>query len=172
MPEIRVYLDSVAFCLSIGCSWIKERQAMKPVRGKGTHRLKTEMRKEMWASHQITAFQVLGKEKALTGFPPTLVWFYLINWMYCPWMVFSDAGLHHALSSFFTSLHYSTYCLGRLATFGDIVRQLFGLGLRRAGYALSSFFDSLHYSTYCLGRLATLRDIVRHRAPSFRGDSR
>lgn len=145
---------------------------MKPVRGKGTHRLKTEMRKEMWASHQITAFQVLGKEKALTGFPPTLVWFYLINWMYCPWMVFSDAGLHHALSSFFTSLHYSTYCLGRLATFGDIVRQLFGLGLRRAGYALSSFFDSLHYSTYCLGRLAKLRDIVRHRAPSFRGDSR
>lgn len=79
---------------------------MKPVRGKGTHRLKTEMRKEMWASHQITAFQVLGKEKALTGFPPTLVWFYLINWMYCPWMVFSDAGLHHALSSFFDSLHY------------------------------------------------------------------
>ena len=93
---------------------------MTPVRGKGTHRLKTEMRKEMWASHQITAFQVLGKEKALTGFPPTLVWFYLINWMYCPWMVFSDAGLHHALSSFFDSLHYSTYCLGRLATFGDI----------------------------------------------------
>ena len=99
---------------------------MKPVRGKGTHRLKTEMRKEMWASHQITAFQVLGKEKALTGFPPTLVWFYLINWMYCPWMVFSDAGLHHALSSFFTSLHYSTYCLGRLATLCDIVRQVSG----------------------------------------------
>ena len=77
----------------------------------------------MWESHQITAFQVLGKEKALTGFPPTLVWFYLINWMYCPWMVFSDAGLHHALSSFFTSLHYSTYCLGRLATLRDIVRH-------------------------------------------------
>ena len=57
----------------------------------------------------ITAFQVLGKEKALTGIPPTLVWVYLIIRMYCPWMVFSDAGLHHAHSSFFTNLHYSTY---------------------------------------------------------------
>ena len=65
---------------------------MKPVRGKGTHRLKTEMRKEMWASHQITAFQVLGKEKALTVFPPTLVWFYLVNRISCPWVIFSDVG--------------------------------------------------------------------------------
>ena len=121
---------------------------MKPVWGKGTLRLETEMGKGMWASHQITAFQVLGKEKALTGFPPTLVWFYLIIRMYCPWMVFSDAGLHHAHSPLFDSLHCITYCFGRLATFGDIVRQLFGLGLRRAGYALSSFFDSLHYSRY------------------------
>ena len=30
------YLDSVAFCLSFGCSWIKERQALKPVRGRET----------------------------------------------------------------------------------------------------------------------------------------
>ena len=82
--------------------------------------METEIGKGMWESHQITTFLDLGKEKALTVFPPTLVWFYLINWMYCPWMVFSDAGLHHALSSFFDSLHYSTYCLGRLATFGDI----------------------------------------------------
>ena len=96
---------------------------MKPVRGKGTHRLKTEMRKEMWASHQITAFQVLGKEKALTGFPPTLVWFYRVNRINCTWMVFSDAGLHHAHSPFFNSLHYSTYCFGRLATLRDIVRH-------------------------------------------------
>ena len=79
---------------------------MKPVRGKGTLRLEAEIGKEMWESHQITAFQVLGKEKALTGIPPTLVWVYLIIRMYCPWMVFSDAGLHHALSSFFGSLHY------------------------------------------------------------------
>ena len=93
---------------------------MKPVREKGTFRLETEMRKEMWASHRITAFLNLGKEKALTVFPPTLVWFYLINRMYCPWMVFSDAGLHHTHSPFFDSLHYSTYCFGRLATFGDI----------------------------------------------------
>ena len=48
---------------------------MKPVRGKGTLRLEAEMGKGMWESHQITAFQVLGKEKALTVFPPTLVWF-------------------------------------------------------------------------------------------------
>lgn len=82
--------------------------------------MKTETGKGMWASHRITAFLDLGKEKALTGFPPTLIWFYLIIRMYCPWMVFSDAELHHALSSFFDSLHYSTYCLGRLATFGDI----------------------------------------------------
>ena len=33
----------------------------------------------MWESHQITAFLDLGKEKALTGFPPTLVWFYLVS---------------------------------------------------------------------------------------------
>ena len=63
----------------------------------------------MWVSHRITAFLHLGKEKALTVFPPTLIWFYLIIRMYCQWMVFSDAGLHHARSSFFTSLHYSTY---------------------------------------------------------------
>ena len=82
---------------------------MKPVRGKGTLRLEAEIGKGMWESHQITAFQVLGQEKALTVFPPTLVWVYLIIRMYCPWMVFSDAGLHHAHSSFFTNLLYSTY---------------------------------------------------------------
>ena len=95
---------------------------MKPIRGKGTLRLTTETGKGMWESHQITAFQVLGKEKALTGIPPTLVWVYLIIRMYCPWMVFSDAGLHHAHSSFFTNLHYSTYCSSvsrLLVTFGD-----------------------------------------------------
>lgn len=96
---------------------------MKPVWGKGTLRLETEMGKGMWASHQITAFQVLGKEKALTGFPPTLVWFYRVNRINCTWMVFSDAGLHHAHSPFFNSLHYSTYCFGRLATLRDIVRH-------------------------------------------------
>ena len=57
---------------------------MKPVRRKGTLRLEAEIGKGMWESHQITAFQVLGQEKALTVFPPTLVWFYLINRMYCP----------------------------------------------------------------------------------------
>ena len=41
---------------------------MKPVRGRGTLRLEAEMGKEMWASHRITAFQVLGKEIALTVF--------------------------------------------------------------------------------------------------------
>ena len=46
----------------------------------------------MWVSHQITAFQVLGKEKALTVFPPTLVWFYLVNRISCPWVIFSDVG--------------------------------------------------------------------------------
>ena len=40
---------------------------MKPVRIRGTLRLTTETGKGMWESHQITAFQVLGKEKALTG---------------------------------------------------------------------------------------------------------
>ena len=82
---------------------------MKPVRVRGTLRLETETGEGMWASHQITAFLNLGKEKALTVFPPTLVWFYLIIRMYCPWMVFSDAGLQYARSSFFTSLHYSMY---------------------------------------------------------------
>ena len=41
---------------------------MKPVRGKGTLRLTTEIGKGMWVSHQITAFQVLGQEKAPTVF--------------------------------------------------------------------------------------------------------
>ena len=48
---------------------------MKPVRVRGTLRLEAETGKGMWESHRITAFQVLGKEKALTVFPPTLVWF-------------------------------------------------------------------------------------------------
>ena len=102
----------------------------------------------MRVSHRITAFLHLGKEKALTVFPPTLVWFLSGQPDKLPMGDFLRCGPHHALSFFFTSLHYSTYCLGRLATFGDIVRQLLGLGLRRAGYALSSFFDSLHYSRY------------------------
>lgn len=72
-------------------------------------RLETEIGKGMWESHRITTFLDLGNEKALTVFPPTLVWFYLVNRMYCPWMFFSDAGLYHARSSFFTSLHYSPY---------------------------------------------------------------
>ena len=71
--------------------------------------METEIGKEMWESHRITAFLNLGKEKALTVFPPTLIWVYLIIRMYCPWMVFSDAGLQYARSFFFTGLHYSTY---------------------------------------------------------------
>ena len=82
---------------------------MKPVQIRGTLRLEAETGKGMWESHRITAFQVLGKEKALTGIPPTLVWVYLIIRMYCPWMVFFDAGLHHVLSSFFDSLYDSRY---------------------------------------------------------------
>ena len=50
---------------------------MKPVRGKGTLRLEAEIGKGMWESHQITAFLNLGNEKALTGFPPTLVCFFI-----------------------------------------------------------------------------------------------
>ena len=82
---------------------------MKPVRIRGTLRLTTETGKGMWESHRITAFQVLGKEKALTVFRQRWFGFFLVNRMYCLWMAFSDAGLHHALSSFFDSLHYSTY---------------------------------------------------------------
>ena len=82
---------------------------MKPVRGKGTLRLEAEIGKGMWESHQITAFQVLGQEKALTVFRQRWFCFFLVNRMYCLWMAFSDAGLHHAHSSFFTNLHYSTY---------------------------------------------------------------
>lgn len=82
---------------------------MKPVRGKGTLRLEAEIGKGMWESHRITAFQVLGKEKALTVFRQRWFCFFLVNRMYCLWMAFSDAGLHHAHSSFFTNLHYSTY---------------------------------------------------------------
>ena len=65
---------------------------MKPVREKGALRLKTEIGKGMWVSHRITAFLHLGKEKALTVFPPTLVWFYLVNRISCPWVIFSDVG--------------------------------------------------------------------------------
>ena len=82
---------------------------MKPVRGKGTLRLEAEIGKGMWESHQITTFQVFDKEKALTVFRQRWFGFYLVNRMYCPWMIFSDAGLHHTLSSFFDSLHYSMY---------------------------------------------------------------
>ena len=41
---------------------------MKPVRGKGTLRLEAEIGKEMWESHQITAFQALGQRKSADGF--------------------------------------------------------------------------------------------------------
>lgn len=82
---------------------------MKPVRGKGTLRLEAEIGKGMWESHQITDFQVLGQEKALTVFRQRWFCFFLVNRMYCLWMAFSDAGLHHALSSFFDSLYDSTY---------------------------------------------------------------
>ena len=49
------------------------------------------------------------------------------------WMRLRRAG--YTLLSFYDSLHYSTYCLGRLATLCDIMRQLFGgLDSCRAGY--------------------------------------
>ena len=60
---------------------------MKPVRGRETLLLEngdTEGNEGI----KSPPFRLWGKEKALTGFPPTLVWFYLINWMYCPWIVF------------------------------------------------------------------------------------
>ena len=82
---------------------------MKPVRGKGTLRLEAEIGKGMWESHQITAFQVLGQEKALTVFRQRWFGFFLVNRMYCLWMAFSDDGLHHVLSSFFDSLYDSRY---------------------------------------------------------------
>lgn len=140
---------------------------MKPVRGKRTLRLTTETGKGMWESHQITAFQVLGKEKALTGIPPTLVWVYLIIRMYCPWMVFSDAGLHHAHSSFFTNLHYSTYCSSvsrLLVTFGD--------NFLSSGCAGQGMRSRPSLTVYIIARIdlgimrhhATSCDIVRHRA--------
>ena len=73
---------------------------MKPVRGRETLLLENGDA-EGNVGIKSPPFRLWGKEKALTGFPPTLVWFYLINWMYCPWIVFSDAGLHHALSDRF-----------------------------------------------------------------------
>ena len=78
---------------------------MKPVRGRETLLLENGDA-EGNVGIKSPPFRLWGKEKTLTGCPLTLVWFYLINWMYCPWIVFSDAGLHHALSSFFGSLHY------------------------------------------------------------------
>lgn len=95
--------------LSFVCLVRIEKTGPEACPGKGDAPLGSGNMEGMWESHRITAFQVLGKEKALTVLPPTLVWFYLINRMYCPWMIFSDATLHHALSSFFTSLYNSTY---------------------------------------------------------------
>ena len=82
---------------------------MKPVRGRETLLLENGDA-EGNVGIKSPPFRLWGKEKALTGFPPTLVcFFYLVNRMYCPWMFFSDAGRHHALSSFFDSLYDSRY---------------------------------------------------------------
>ena len=59
---------------------------MKPVRGRETLLLENGDA-EGNVGIKSPPFRLWGKEKALTGFPPTLVWFYLINWMYCPWIV-------------------------------------------------------------------------------------
>ena len=102
---------------------------MKPVRVRGTLRLETEIWKGMWVSHRITAFLHLGKEKALTVFPPTLVWFYLVNRISCPWVIFSDVGRimrsHSSLPVYIIAriaLGVSRHC----ATLCDIVRQVSG----------------------------------------------
>ena len=94
----------------------------------------------MWVSHRITAFLHLGKEKALTVFPPTLVWFYLVNRISCPWVIFSDVGRimrsHSSLPVYIIAriaLGVSRLC----ATLYDIVRQLLG-GSIRAGQGMSS----------------------------------
>ena len=83
----------------------------------------------MWESHQITTFLDLGKEKALTVFPPTLVWFYLVNRISCPWVIFSDVGRimrsHSSLPVYIIAriaLGVSRHC----ATLCDIVRQVSG----------------------------------------------
>ena len=105
---------------------------MKPVRGRETLLLENgdaEGNVGITSNHHLSGF---GQRKSADGFSANAGLFILINRINCLWMGFSDTGLHHALSSFFDSLHYSTYCLGRLATIGDIVRQL--LGLIRAGW--------------------------------------
>ena len=89
---ICLFLSCFIMYLSFSCLVRIEKTGHEACPDKGTLRLTTETGKGMWESHQITVFQVLGQEKALTGIPPTLVWVYLIIRMYCPWMVFSDAG--------------------------------------------------------------------------------
>ena len=60
---------------------------MKPVRIRGTLRLTTETGKGMWESHRITAFQVLGKEKALTVFANAgLVFIWSTGCTACGWL--------------------------------------------------------------------------------------
>ena len=127
---------------------------MKPVRVRGTLRLEAEIGKEMWESHQITAFQVLGKEKALTVFANAgLVFIWSTGCTACGWL---SPMLGCIVRSRPSLTVYIIACidLGVLrhhATPCDIVCQLLGFDSRQAGY-----------STYCLGRLATLCDIACH----------
>ena len=51
---------------------------MKPVRGRETLLLENGDA-EGNVGIKSPPFRLWGKEKALTGFPPTLVWFYLIK---------------------------------------------------------------------------------------------
>ena len=109
---------------------------MKPVRVRGDAPFGNGDREGdvgITSNHHLSGF---GQRKSADGFSANAGLVLSGQPDKLPMGDFLRCGPHHALSFFFTSLHYSTYCLGRLATFGDIVRQLLGLGLRRAGYAL------------------------------------
>ena len=123
---------------------------MKPVRVRGTLRLKTETGKGMWESHQITAFQVLGKEKALTVFANAgLVFIWSTGCTACGWL---SPMLGCIVRSRPSLTVYIIACidLGVLrhhATPCDIVCQLLGFDSRQAGFQGLSAGHDEHSAT-------------------------
>ena len=123
---------------------------MKPVRVRGTLRLEAEIGKEMWESHQITAFQVLGKEKALTVFANAgLVFIWSTGCTACGWL---SPMLGCIVRSRPSLTVYIIACidLGVLrhhATPCDIVCQLLGFDSRQAGFQGLSAGHDEHSAT-------------------------
>ena len=136
---------------------------MKPVRVRGTLRLETEIGKGMWESHRIITFLNLGKEKALTVFPPTLVWFFIWSTGCTARGWFSPMQV--CIMRFRPSL--TVYIIAHIALGVSRLLATSGDDFLSSGCAGQGMLSCPSLTVYIIARIDL--GVSRHCAPTFRG---